>query len=341
LLFRIDVHKLYYVKIDLILIKILKTQNLLFYKPILKLKIMKKVILLLVAVMIASVSFAQTNGFANGHHGKKHHRMDGNDAAITQVGLWNKAYVDQTQAKKSLATITLYGVGNDASIKQVGYGNVAGGKIQAHTNPCDGFCAFVEPSYFPAAGGVCMSSVDLACCGEIPGKYYSFDLAPLFPGIFAVGENNTATISQDGAFLVAGIIVMGEDNEVGIKQKGLGNMAAIWVDGKDNHAVIKQGRHSAFNYASAKVTGKDNVTFASQDGYFNVSVQDVSGKDNEAYIQQDGVGNVAYQKVCGRDNTVLANQWGWGNKSVQMTGGSGNTSLVNQFGMKNQATIVQ
>jgi len=149
---------------------------------------MKKVILLLVAVMIASVSFAQTYGQGNGYHGKKHHRMDGNDASITQVGMWNKAYVDQTQAKKSLATIELQGIGNDASITQVGYGNVAGGAIHANTNPCDGFCAYVEPSYFPAAGGVCMSSVDLACCGRIPGGYYNFDLAPLFPGIFAAGD---------------------------------------------------------------------------------------------------------------------------------------------------------
>ena len=297
---------------------------------------MKKVILLLVAVMISSVVLA------HGNQGPRHHnRVDGNDATIAQSGLWNKAYIDQTQAKKSLATITLWGEGNEASIKQVGYGNVAGGEIHAMTNPCNGFCAYTDQSFYPGEGGICMSSVDLACCNVIPHKYYSFDLAPLVPGIFAVGEDNVATIEQDGSFLIAGIVVMGKDNEAGIRQRGFGNMAAIWVDGKDNHAIIKQGYNSSFNAASAKVTGKDNVSYASQDGFRNLSVQDVSGKDNSAYVQQDGFFNVAYQKVTGRDNTVLVDQFGMGNKSVQLTGGSGNTSLVQQFGMKNQATIVQ
>ena len=300
---------------------------------------MKKVILLLVAVMISSVVWA--DGQANFRNNRHHNRIDGNDASVAQVGMFNKAYIDQTNAKKSLASIEVWGVGNDASIKQAGYGNVAGGEVHAYTDPCSGFCAYTDQSFFPAEGGVCMSSIDVACCGDIPHHYYSFDLAPLVPGIFATGFDNVASISQDGSFLMAGIIVEGFNNQVKIDQKGVGNMAAMWVGGKDNHAVIKQGRHSSFNYASVKLGGNDNETYASQEGYGNVSAQDVSGKWNKAYVEQDGEFNVAYQKVCGHGNTVLAKQMGWDNKSVQITGGSGNTSLVSQFGMKNQATIVQ
>ena len=65
---------------------------------------MKKVILLFVAVMFSSVLMAHGNG--NGPWGpQKGH----NDASIVQLGNWNKAYVDQTDASKSYATIAILG----------------------------------------------------------------------------------------------------------------------------------------------------------------------------------------------------------------------------------------
>jgi hypothetical protein len=296
---------------------------------------MKKVILLLVAVMISSVGFAKSNP-----HGVK--TGNNNDASVFQLGMFNKAHIDQTDANYSLAQVHTYGFGNEASIKQVGFANVAGGKIMSDLNPCSGFCAIAIPDYYPGGkSGICMSSVDLACCDVIPHKFWKFDINPLFPGIYAAGENNTATIWQEGHFLVAGIVVMGENNTAGINQKGWGNMASLWVQGKDNHSIIKQGYGSMFNAASVKVKGHGNITFASQYGFGNRIVQNVRGKANNVYSQQCGVGNVGYQKVRGHENTVLLDQAGWANKSVQFTTGHGNTSLVKQNGMMNQATIVQ
>ena len=279
------------------------------------------------------------------------------DATVSQIGVANKSYVDQTRAQGggwdlyfgsgTDATIKVLGNSNQTSIVQVGKKNVAGQDIRLDWfSACSGFGA--SNVGHAGVGSLTINTCDiqLACCHVIDGGSYTLDFDQIFPGIYVTGDDNIASISQKGNYLLAGITIDGSDNKAGISQHGSNNVATLKIDGNDNHSVIKQ--HNELNAAFVQVTGNDNKTGVFQKGYGNVVGQKVDGNNNNVYASQSGLFgssfgglNEAIQNVDGDNNNVLLTQQGMMNSSVQETTGSQNNSWVTQKGMFNQSVVKQ
>jgi hypothetical protein len=298
--------------------------------------------------MIASVSFAKQNG-------KKNQNVNG-DATVVQVGSFNKSLIDQTgatgggwyyaQGSGTDATIKVYGNGNNTAITQVGQKNVAGQDI--HVNFASACMGFFDISNVgdPVGGSYTINTcaIDLACCQSIDAGSYKVDFKPIDAGIFVLGNDNKASISQYGDYMLAGIKIVGSDNEASITQAwGSHNGAFVNIDGDANKSIVAQ--YGVGNAAMVQVEGDNNTTGAHQTGFGNVLAQKVHGDNNTVIARQGLFGfssyNEAIQKVCGTNNTVLLEQYGFGNKSVQETSGMNHNSVVTQMGMMNQSAVLQ
>ena len=305
---------------------------------------MKKVILLFVAVMISSVLWAQNQ------YG---------DATVVQDGNYNKSMVDQTGAtgggwyyqgigSGTDASVSVTGDYNQTYIKQVGNHNVAGQDIQGvSVNPCKGFDAFNQGGTFTQRVTVyfdpCKDRIQLACCRTIPLETYRLDLPAILPGIYISGDENIASISQEGDYLLAGIQVVGDGNKAGIKQKGDYHVASLNIEGNDNHVIIKQlKKNTENNLAMTYVKGDGNSVGAMQETSNNSLGQKVVGDNNMVFAKQTGGNwNYAIQDVAGDNNAVLLLQDGRHNKSVQVTSGSMHNSWVQQMGNENRSVVLQ
>ncbi|GET28615.1 hypothetical protein [Prolixibacter sp. SD074] len=303
---------------------------------------MKKVILLFVAVMISSVLWAQENVYG--------------DATVSQVGNYNKALVDQTQASGggwdmaygsgTDATVQVNGDYNQTYIKQVGQKNVAGQDIHVTSfDVCAGFSAMNTGEKFGRYQSLYMgpegSTIELACGEMIPFMTFALDLPKIYPGIYISGDENITSISQDGSHMLAGITVSGDRNRAGIYQvNGEWSKAGVSIAGNDNKAIVKQDGDEATAYVD--INGDNNAVGVNQrSGLNNRAIAEVEGNGNQVFADQNGDLNISVQGVTGNNNNVLLEQVGHHNGSVQMTSGSNHNSWVYQNGSENRSIVLQ
>ena len=147
-----------------------------------------------------------------------------------------------------------------------------------------------------------------------------------------IGDNNTITITQKGAY-----------NKIG----GVGQTAAL-IDGDDNTITIRQGNATAAalkNQIDLRVIGDDNTLNINQgittngtninstNGHYQLV--DIAGNLNIITTQQTNVGGVGghYMEttVIGNSNTILNTQVDNGNKIMfAIINGNNNTITANQ-----------
>jgi len=255
----------------------------------------------------------------------------GDYAVITSKGNHNDAVVSQTNDGDSanvadirqgpLDDTTAYGtpefaIGNDASIAQVGSGNL--GLIDQYD----------AGSKFARNNDAAISQTGQNNKGQIGQN----------------GDRNNASISQTGTYNQADIQQTGDRNNGRVDQYGSWNTALIDQDDINNDAYVRQSGYE--NYAEIDQGGDlgsidgNNVAVIDQWGTSNMASITQTDWDNSADIFQDGVSNMGSINQTGNWNAAALDQVGsWNAAQIEQTGQ--NYADVQQYGHYNSALVQQ
>ena len=159
---------------------------------------------------------------------------------------------------------------------------------------------------------------------------------------FAMSQNNTSIIDQDGGNQSATVTQTGTVNFTTVTQftDNTGpQISEVIQDGTGNSAIVSQnqtggGGHSVPNKAYIEQIGTTNTAFQSENAPGYNSGQNVWGKQN-------GTSNFLFQEVTsGHTISLKAIQNGTENSAAQMANGAHNTGEVYQDGDRNDANQI-
>lgn len=169
------------------------------------------------------------------------------------------------------------------------------------------------------------------------------------------GNENSASIEQQGAEHLAGAAQVGDQNELRIQQLGQKDLIFAIQMGMGNDASITQMHSTAMGSTNRNIS--DNDAFLYQSGLYNIVNLMQIGDDNtasvyqiddhnEAFIVQEQAiaetgANAAFVVQIGIGNWAGSQQLGAHQVSRSLQMGDSNSSLINQEGIDNDAFVSQ